>query len=167
MHNEIKLEYLNQLFYLDSENVLRWKVQKGNRNPNEIAGRISSHGYYEVRIDGNLRPVHRIAYQIHNSIDILDRHVLVDHVDGNILNNSKENLRSCTKAQNLHNRGKQENNTSGYKGVSFDKKRNKWQAGIGWKGKRIGLGRYDTPELAYDAYCRKAKELHGEFHNLG
>ena len=159
----LSLEYLNQLFYIDSDNNLKWKIQKGRRNPHEIAGRISTHGYYEVRIDGKMINVHRIMFQMYNEIAYLPPHVLVDHIDRNRLNNSKENLRQCNKKQNQRNRTKQLNNTSGFKGVSYDKKRNKWQAGIGVNGKRIGLGRFDTPELAYEAYCKSARELHGEF----
>ena len=159
----LSLEYLNQLFYIDSENNLRWKIQKGRRNPHEIAGRISTHGYYEVRINGQMKQVHRIMFQMFNQLDVLDDSVFIDHIDLNRLNNSKDNLRVCTKTQNRQNRTKQSNNTSGFKGVSYDKKRNKWQAGIGVNGKRIGLGRFDTPELAYEAYCKSAKEIQGEF----
>lgn len=167
LDNKITLEYLISLFYIDAQNILRWKVQKGRRNPTEIAGRISTHGYYEVRIDGKMQQVHRIMYQIHNLLETIDSDLIVDHIDGNRLNNSKNNLRLCTKSQNLCNRGMQSNNSAGYKGISFDKSRNKWQAGIGCNGKRIALGRYDSPELAYEAYCKKAKELHGDFCNIG
>lgn len=165
MNKNLDLAYLNQLFYIDPDNIMRWKIQKGRRNPNEIAGRISTHGYYEVRIDGAMYQAHRLMYQIYNSMQ-LDDSIQIDHIDQNRLNNSKDNLRECTRSQNQFNRGKQTNNKSGYKGVSFDIVRNKWQVGIGFNGKRFALGRYDTPELAYNAYCKKAIELFGEFVHL-
>lgn len=87
----------------------------------------------------------------------------IDHADGDPLNNKLENLRFCTLKQNGANRGKQKNNTSGYKGVSFNKKAQKYKAEIN----RIYIGHFDTAELAYQAYCVKAIELHGEFVNLG
>lgn len=165
MHDKITLDYLNQLFYIDSSNRLRWKVQKGRQPKDSFAGRISTHGYYDVRIDGIARQVHRLMYQMYHSLATVSDLLQVDHIDGDRLNNAKENLRECTRSENQRNRGMQENNKSGFKGVSFDKSRNKWQAGIGVNGKRISLGRFDTPELAYSAYCKKASELHGEFYH--
>lgn len=91
----------------------------------------------------------------------------VDHIDGNPLNNTRPNLRVATNVQNNANKGKTKRNTSGYKGVSFEKSRNKWQAEIMVDGRRIHLGRYDTPELAYEAYCEAALEYNREFANFG
>lgn len=87
----------------------------------------------------------------------------VDHIDGNGLNNARSNLRLATRSQNQANRGMSKNNKSGYKGVCYDKKGNKWTASIGHKGKRYAIGRYNTPEEAHEAYKAKAKELFGEF----
>src|SRR5258708_31028872 len=68
-------------------------------------------------------------------INCLDNQ-MVDHINGNTLDNRKENLRICTKSQNGMNRGKQKNNTSGYKGVHFYKANKKWQAYISYNSKR-------------------------------
>lgn len=91
----------------------------------------------------------------------------VDHIDGNGLNNRRENLRLASCSQNNRNTRKRSNNTSGYKGVSKVKNREKWIAQIFIDGTNKYLGRFDTPELAYQAYCEKAKELYGEFANYG
>lgn len=99
--------------------------------------------------------------------DELLPHELVDHIDGNGLNNTRDNLRLATNSQNLFNRGKSVNNKSGYKGVSKIKNREKWIAQIAINGRNMNLGSFDTPELAYAAYCEKAKELYGEFANYG
>lgn len=88
---------------------------------------------------------------------------MVDHINGNGLDNRKENLRVVTNSQNLMNRGKNKNNTSGYKGVLWDKVRNKWIALIGFNNKNIYLGRFFTKNEAAFAYNAKAEELFGEF----
>ena len=87
----------------------------------------------------------------------------VDHINHNTIDNQKENLRLCTGSQNSHNQGKRSNNTSGYKGVCRHKASGKWQAQISLSGKKIYLGNFATKEEAYEAYCKAALELHGEF----
>ena len=94
----------------------------------------------------------------------LERNEIIDHVNGNGLDNRRENLRISTNSQNLANRRKNCNNTSGFKGVQ--PKRKKYSACVGFQGKKIRLGVYDTPEEAARAYDEKAKELFGEYANL-
>jgi hypothetical protein len=91
----------------------------------------------------------------------------VDHIDGDGLNNRRDNLRVATHAQNLRNRGKNKNNKSGYKGVYWHKATKKWKAQIKVNGKEKYLGLFDNPEDAHKAYCEAAKELHGKFANYG
>lgn len=87
----------------------------------------------------------------------------VDHINGNRLDNRRGNLRICTDAQNQRNRGKNKNNTSGFKGVTWSKNRKKWYAHIGFGGRDYFLGFYATPEAAHQAYCEAAAKHHGEF----
>lgn len=86
-----------------------------------------------------------------------------DHIDRNPLNNTRANLRLATYSQNLANR--QTRSPYGYKGVSWQKRRNKWVAQIGFNLKNHFIGYFDTPEEAHAAYCKKATELFGEFAN--
>ena len=65
---------------------------------------------------------------------------LVDHIDRNRLNNRYKNLRIVTNQHNLHNSGNCKNNTSGIRGVCFDKKRQKWFAQIKFNYKASNLG---------------------------
>lgn len=87
----------------------------------------------------------------------------IDHVNGNKLDNRRANLRVATLAQNGHNRGKNPNGTSGFKGVSFCKQTGRWTAKILANGRTRWLGRHDTAEEAARAYDIAAQELHGEF----
>lgn len=96
----------------------------------------------------------------------VDAKLHIDHINGNKLDNRKSNLRICTASENARNRGKQRNNTSGYKGVCYDKVRRKWKAEIKANGVRHYLGRFDTVEDAHQAYVDAAKELHGSFANM-
>lgn len=88
---------------------------------------------------------------------------LVDHIDGNGLNNQKKNLRTCTRSQNSMNQKAHRDSTSKLKGVTFDKSRNKYAAQINFNGKKIYLGRFSVKEKAYQAYCEACVKYHGEF----
>lgn len=90
----------------------------------------------------------------------------VDHIDGNGLNNQKSNLRFCTKSENGMNRGAPTTNSSGFKGVSWAKSKNKWEAYISLKGIRKHLGRFTTKEEAALAYNEAALIHHGSFAHL-
>jgi hypothetical protein len=85
----------------------------------------------------------------------------VDHRDRNPLNDRWENIRPATRTQNLWNRKRPKNNTSGFKGVSSNQGR--WLAMIGRAGRNCYLGRFDTREEASAAYLSEASRLHGEF----
>ena len=87
----------------------------------------------------------------------------IDHINGNAHDNRIDNLRLATHAQNMLNKRIHGNNTSGIKGVSFDKHRQKWRANIQMGHKAKHLGRFDTRELAAAAYAVASVELHGEF----
>lgn len=87
----------------------------------------------------------------------------VDHINGIRNDNRIENLRQAVNMENGRNRGKQINNTSGYKGVSFYKSRGKFESNICVGGKQIRLGYFLTAEEAHDAYCNAAVKLHKNF----
>jgi hypothetical protein len=93
----------------------------------------------------------------------VDTKLHIDHINGDKLDNRKSNLRVLTCSQNAMNRGPQTNNSSGYKGVVYDRSRNKWKAEIGVNKKRIHLGRFDSAEEAALAYNQASFKYHGEF----
>lgn len=119
---------------------------------------------------GNNYAIRNGSIQMHRIImsRILDRELLpserVDHKDGNGLNNRRNNLRLATHTQNMQNRKKHKNNTTGYKGVFKNGK--KYIARIRVNGKLLSCGTYETPELAARAYDNAALIHFGEFARL-
>jgi len=110
--------------------------------------------------------LHRVILALKLDRDLLTGEY-VDHKDGNGLNNTRGNLRLATREQNMANRRKHSNNTSGFKGVCWHKHKGKWQAQISVSGTIIHLGRFTSKEAAYAAYCDAAEKYHGEFANDG
>lgn len=104
--------------------------------------------------------------RMHDEIMNISKGQLVDHKDGNGLNNRKNNLRIATAAQNGANKGKFSKASSKYKGVFWDKGANKWGSGVCFKGKKFHLGLHKNEIDAAKAYDVKAKELFGEFAKL-
>jgi len=89
---------------------------------------------------------------------------LVDHRDGDGLNNQKVNLRLATTAQNGRNQRRRADNRSGFKGVKANG--SKWMARIRANNQRIFIGNFSTKEDAARAYDAVARLLFGEFARL-
>lgn len=157
---EITQTRVKELFDYHSDGYLIWKVRKSNNvKIGSIAGSPNSEGYIQVGIDQILYKAHRLIFLWH--FGFISE--IIDHIDGNKQNNKIENLRIATNSENLKNRSKQINNTSGFKGVSFHKNTNKFQASIKVKDKKIYLGLFVFAKDAHDAYCNAAKKYHGNF----
>ena len=105
--------------------------------------------------------------QMHRVIlGLTDPKIIVDHIDGNSLNNQRSNLRICTHAQNCSNRGVDKRSKSGFKGVCWHGQMNKWRAYIVLNYRQKSLGLYDCPIEAAKAHDRGAIEFHGIFARL-
>jgi hypothetical protein len=114
-----------------------------------------------LNVDGN----RKYAY-MHRLITNPPEGYLVDHMDGNTLDNRKCNLRIVTKAQNSMNCNVNSINTSGYKGVSQFKRTGKWKAYIIYNDVNYHLGYFDSRHVAAKAYNAKAIEFFGEYAKL-
>lgn len=113
----------------------------------------SGGGYVSTWVKGKTVYMHRLIMDVPNDF-------VVDHINGNTLDNRKENLRVCTKKENLRNRKLSKNNKVGYKGVWLNGGR--YQAAIVKKH----LGAFDTAEDAALAYDEAARKLFGDFARL-
>lgn len=108
---------------------------------------------------------HNIA--LHRFIlGVTDSATHVDHIDGNGLNNTRGNLRVCSRQQNTRNVPTHKDNQSGFKGVSFDKPKSRWSARICLNYRQRFLGAFRLPEDAARAYDKAAREHFGEFARL-
>jgi hypothetical protein len=90
----------------------------------------------------------------------------VDHINGDSLDNRRKNLRICTHSENCQNRKKRLDNTSGFKGVYWSKRSNKWVANIQIKSKRIYLGGFISKIKAAEAYQKANIKYHGKFSRI-
>jgi hypothetical protein len=95
-----------------------------------------------------------------------EKGMVIDHLDGNPLNNQKKNLRICTHSENMRNRNLYVNNTSGFKGVYWHKTTKKWMSYIRINKKSLYLGIYTCPIDAGRAYNDAALKYHGEFAHI-
>lgn len=109
----------------------------------------------------------RTMISMHHEVMNAPKGTEVDHIHSDdTLDNRRSNLRICTTAQNQQNRGKSKNNTSGYKGVCWHRRHQKWQADIAYNGTNVFLGRFNDPKDAARAYNKAALRYHGEFARL-
>lgn len=109
---------------------------------------------------------HKPRVKMHRAIMNAPTGMFVDHINGDGLDNRRSNLRVCTKAENVRNSGRSRRNTSGYKGVSWEKVCSKWRADIVFKGRKYTIGFFHDPAEAARAYDRKARELFGPYARL-
>lgn len=103
----------------------------------------------------------KTVYMHRKIMGVIDGMIIVDHINGNGLDNRRSNLRKCTRSENQRNRPRTKANTSGYKGVCFTD--GKYRAQIQYAGKTINIGAYSTADEAARAYDKKAAELFGDF----
>jgi hypothetical protein len=157
---ECDIPIFTDLFSYEDGQLYR-KVKMGNAFPiGSLAGSIDpTTGYVRTKILGKSWSVHRIVFYMHHGY----LPEFIDHIDRNRANNKIENLRPCTKSQNVVNSKVRTDNPYRYKGVTFHKASGKYASQSFIHGKRVHIGLFKTPEEAAIAYNEKAKELFGDF----
>ena len=146
------------LSYSRGTGEFRWRIRPSNRvSVGDPAG-SASRGYLLIRVDGVLYQAGRLA--VLYVTGKLPTNV-VDHRNGNGLDNRWRNLRPCSQPKNLLNRKCSSNNLLGLRGVST--RRGKFFARIGKDGVTYYLGTFDTKKEAAAARRKAERELFGEF----
>ncbi|MDE1814536.1 MAG: HNH endonuclease, partial [Thaumarchaeota archaeon] len=117
-------------------------------------------GYWQIYLGGKRYLAHRLAW-LYMTGAFPTGHI--DHINRDPSDNRWVNLRAATPSQNLANQGLSKSNKSGFKGVCWNKRKRKWQAGIRIGGKQTWLGLFSDPAQAHAAYVRAAIREFGEF----
>lgn len=157
------IEKLNELLRYEPETgLIYWRVSRkgGRATAGAVAGYMTCRGYIKITVGGKCLLAHRVAFALTRGSWPENE---IDHINGIKSDNRIINLREATKRQNEANKGVSKNSCTGLKGVSFRKSRNKFVARISNGEKRRFLGLFDTAQDAHEAYCKAAKEMHGEF----
>lgn len=169
-----QVELLNLLQYNPLTGDLLWKERKwltgkattwNKRYAGTKAGTPSDNRInVTLRLNGKIKHyrAHNLIWFMETGYQVPDGFI-VDHKNGNGLDNTWSNLRLATNSQNCMNRGLQSNNISGLSGVRFDPSRGKWKAEIKVNRKYKHLGRFNSFEEAVSVRLKAEKELFGEF----
>ena len=136
------------------------RFSRGRAKAGCIAGCLNALGYIRICLDGVDYSGHRLAWLYEYGVIPPNK---IDHVNLNRSDNRIANLRMADNSQNNQNRPLQANNTSGFKGVSFNKSARLWHAYAQHKGKRYSAGYHKNPIDAYRASSALRESLHGEF----
>jgi hypothetical protein len=127
-----------------------------------LVGVDDGRGYMRLQVNHRKYYVHQIVFLLHHGF--LPK--CIDHADGNQKNNKIDNLRAATVSENMRNTKRSTINTSGVKGVHFNKQKLKWQAKLTINGKQIARV-FDSKELAIDFMELFREIVHGQFANHG
>jgi hypothetical protein len=143
--------------FADVRNFHRWNKRYAGE---EAFTATHKNGAKHGAIDWQPYVAHRVIWKLMTG---QEPGVMVDHEDRNRSNNCWNNLRNVECFQNSINRSKHKNNTSGYPGVYFSKRQNRWKAQIALRNSRVHLGTFKKKSDAISARLVAEKKYHGEF----
>jgi hypothetical protein len=114
--------------------------------------------YIDVR--RNVRETNKNIIISRDIMGVLDKkHIIVDHINRNRLDNRRSNLRLCSHQENMMNQGKAQSNKSGYKCVYWAMNEQKYRSKFRYNGKWYSVGYFDDPKEAHEEYVKKLKEV--------
>lgn len=150
---------LKKIFDYHPDGTLTWKIHSGKSKIGKPAGVVNPNGYLRTGFNKKIYANHRLIYMLHHG----NLPEMVDHIDGNPLNNRIENLRPANKYQNQQNQKLTSRNSSGFKNVGFCNQTKKWVVSIRINNKPKTIGRFSDIELA-DLVAQECRSLyHGEY----
>lgn len=152
---------LKELLHYDPETGrFTRRVSRGGYAVGSRAGTTTGRGYLILCVDRKCYLAHRLAFlYMTGSWPPAE----VDHINRDPSDNRWENLRLATRQENSWNIGLRGDNTSGHRGVSWDKENEKWQARGARDGRRVHLGRFESLEEAAAATRKWREDNFGEF----
>lgn len=153
-------EWLN---YEPETGLITWRKSPSHSTPvGLVAGTVDGRGYLQIGVRGIKYLAHRLAWMmVHGECPRV-----LDHINGDPLDNRIVNLRPASLATNQFNKRLARNNTSGFKGV-HPTRGGGFRASIKTGRKTLHIGTFVTAEDAHAAYCAEAQKLFGEFANGG
>lgn len=151
-------ELIEILDYDPLTGIFRWKVprKKGAIRPGTVAGSLDGRGYVQISIFGKRWKAHRLAWLLMTGKPPDGE---IDHIDGVRANNVWSNLRAASHKQNGEKIKLRADNTSGFRGVCFDKRRGRWMSKVEHHKKQYNLGYFDSAEQAAQAARAKRAQL--------
>lgn len=150
-------------------NLTQGKVAKVD---DAMYGELSNYKWFAIenRDTGTFYCRRNVVIDGRRSTISMHRHVIgacsgqmVDHINGDGLDNRKSNLRLCSASENNWNSRIRINNKSGLKGVSWCERDRVWIVGLRANGRYVRIGAFNDKEKAGKAYTVAAKKYHGEF----
>jgi len=156
--NQLDIDLLRSMLHYDPETgIFTWRSKPSKQiKIGDVAGCLGDHGYILIRLRGVLYRAHRLAwFYVYGEWPTEE----VDHINGKPSDNRLCNLREATRKQNMENRGLNANNSTGFRGVTFTKRLNKFKATLRNHWKTHNLGHFETAEEAAAVVSAKRAEL--------
>lgn len=148
------------LSYDPNTGIFRWRYSHIRRVAGREVGNISVHGYKLITIDNEKFRASRLAWlYMTGEWPKAD----IDHINGDPADDKWSNLRAATESENMRNTKLRADNTSGSRGVSWNKRRNKWHVRVNVNNMLYHVGYFDDFGQAKAARDAKASILHGAF----
>lgn len=150
--------------YNPETGVLTAKANFSGRQAGSVIGSQTWQGYYAFSLFGKKCFAHRLAWLLHYGEWPSQP---IDHINGIKTDNSIRNLRLCSLSQNQFNKPTQKNNTTGVKGVYWNKRDKRYVASVQFNGKKYSAGHHKDIDSAKEAVMKLREKLAGEFTNHG